>query len=63
MEIKDIKERLDIKHYGLQANRNHMLKCPFHEETEPSLKIYPNTNTFNCFGCKANGDVIESLFN
>ena len=52
MEISDIKQRLSIEkalsHYGLQANRNHMLKCPFHEETEPSLKIYPNTNTFNC---------------
>ncbi len=66
MEIKDIKQRLSIKtvlkHYGLEANRNNMLKCPpFHEETEPSLKIYPQTNTFNCFGCKANGDTIEFI--
>ncbi len=65
MEIQEIKQRLSIetvlKHYGLQANRNHMLKCPFHEEKEPSLKIYPQTNTFNCFGCKANGDVIEFI--
>lgn len=65
MEIKDIKQRLSIdtvlKYYGLEANRNHMLKCPFHEEKEPSLKAYPNTNTFNCFGCKANGDAIEFI--
>ncbi|WP_291861682.1 CHC2 zinc finger domain-containing protein [Marinilabilia sp.] len=65
MEIAEIKQRLTIEkvlqYYGLQANRNHMLKCPFHEETEPSLKIYPNTNTFNCFGCKANGDTIEFI--
>ena len=65
MEITEIKQRLSIetvlKHYGLQANRNNMLKCPFHEETEPSLKIYPDTNTFNCFGCKANGDTIEFI--
>ncbi len=58
MEIKDIKARLDIetvlKHYGLQANRNHMLKCPFHDEKESSLKIYLNINTLNCFVCKAN---------
>lgn len=43
MEIQKIKQRLSIetrlKHYGLQANLNHMLKCPFHVETEPSLKI------------------------
>jgi len=65
MEIQEIKQRLSIetvlKHYGLQANRNYMLKCPFHEEKDPSLKIYPNTNTFNCFGCKANGDAIEFI--
>ena len=65
MEIQEIKQRLSIEtvlnHYGLKANRNNMLKCPFHEETEPSLKIYPNTNTFNCFGCKANGDTIEFI--
>lgn len=65
MEISDIKQRLKIEtvlnHYGLQTNRNHMLKCPFHEEKESSLKIYPNTNTFNCFGCKANGDTIEFI--
>lgn len=62
MEIKGIKKCLDInavlKHYSLQANRNNMLKCPFHEVTEPSLKIYPNTDTFNCFGCTANGDAL-----
>jgi len=65
MEIREIKQRLSIEtvlnHYGLKANRNHMLKCPFHEEKEPSLKIYPETNTYNCFECKANGDMIEFI--
>lgn len=65
MEISDIKSRLSIqtvlKHYNLQADRNHMLQCPFHEDDKPSLKIYSNTNTFNCFGCGANGDVIEFI--
>jgi len=65
MEIKDIKQCLSIqtvlKHYNLQADKNGMLKCPFHEDDKPSLKIYSNTNTFNCFGCDANGDVIEFI--
>ncbi len=63
MEIQEIKQRLSIqtvlKHYGLQANRNNMLSCPFHADDKPSMKIYPNTNTFNCFGCGKNGDQIE----
>jgi DNA primase catalytic core len=65
MEIQAIKRHLQIetvlKHYNLQADRNHMLQCPFHEDDKPSLKIYSNTNTFNCFGCGANGDVIEFI--
>lgn len=63
MEIRDIKQRLSIQrvlnHYHLQPDRNGMLKCPFHEDDTASLKIYPETNTYNCFGCKRNGDAIE----
>jgi DNA primase len=65
MEIQEIKSRLDIakvlKHYGLNPDRNGMLKCPFHADDTASMKIYPNTNTFNCFGCSKNGDVIEFI--
>jgi len=65
MEISDIKNRLTIKqtlqHYNLIPDRNHLLKCPFHEDHSPSLKIYDNTNTFHCFGCGATGDVIQFI--
>lgn len=63
MEITEIKARLSIqtvlKHYGLQPDKNNMLKCPFHADDTASMKIYPQTNTFNCFGCGKNGDQIE----
>ncbi len=65
MEIQEIKSRLDIakvlKHYGLNPDRNNMLKCSFHADDTASMKVYPNTNTFNCFGCGKNGDVIEFI--
>lgn len=65
MEIADIKARLNIQkvlqHYSLKADRNNMLKCPFHADDTASMKVYPNTNTFNCFGCGKNGDVIEFI--
>jgi DNA primase catalytic core len=63
MQLSEIKQRLSIhtvlKYYGLQPDRNNMLKCPFHADDKPSMKIYPQTNTFNCFGCGKNGDQIE----
>jgi DNA primase len=65
MEIREIKERLSIEkvlaHYNLRPDRHNFLKCPFHGDEDPSLKIYPGTNTFNCFGCGAAGDVIEFI--
>ncbi len=65
MEITEIKSRLSIlrvlENYGLKPNRHKQIKCPFHEDDKPSMKIYTDTNTFNCFGCGANGDVIEFI--
>ncbi|MBI1852372.1 MAG: toprim domain-containing protein [Planctomycetes bacterium] len=33
-------------------------RCPFHEDRQPSLAVYPETRTFYCFGCYKHGDVI-----
>ena len=65
MEIQEIKQRLSILavlgKYNLKPDKNSLIKCPFHEDKSPSLKIYTNTNTFNCFGCGANGDSIQFI--
>lgn len=41
------------------AGKNFIALCPFHNEKSPSFYIYPETNTFHCFGCQENGDVIK----
>lgn len=68
MEIKVIKEQLSItevlQYYGLKADKNNRLLCPFHNDKTPSLQIYPSTNTYCCFSsnCNAgNGDVIQFI--
>lgn len=42
-----------------QSGRNFISLCPFHNEKHASFYIYPETNTFHCFGCQENGDVIK----
>jgi len=70
MEISEIKTRLSITevlgHYGLKADKNARLRCPFHEDKTPSMQVYEKTGTVYCFSanCKTHGrsmDVIEFI--
>lgn len=33
--------------------------CPFHDDNSPSFTIYGDDRRFQCFGCNAQGDVID----
>ena len=48
--------RQAAERYGLPVNRSGMVKCPFHEDHNPSMKV---DFRFHCFGCGVDGDVID----
>ena len=42
--------------YGIAVGRSGMACCPFHDDRHPSMKV---DTRFHCFGCGADGDVID----
>lgn len=44
-----------------RSGRRLVGRCPFHDDTHPSLVVYPESASFYCFGCRTGGDVITFL--
>ena len=53
---ESVTTRQAAEYYGVQVGRNGMACCPFHDDKHPSMKI---DHRFHCFGCQADGDVID----
>ena len=61
--VEEIKARLDLVDVVghsvplKRAGSSYKGLCPFHAEKTPSFHVFPETQTWKCFGCGAGGDV------
>ncbi len=52
-----VQSYVQLRHRG----RTHTGLCPFHNEKTPSFVVYPETQSFYCFGGGAGGDVLTVI--
>lgn len=56
---KQLTSRQVAEHYGFRPNCAGFIPCPFHNEKEPSLKLFRDDRGWWCFGCQRGGSVID----
>ena len=58
-----VKERVSCRDFaasmGLNVNAKGFALCPFHGDSDASLKIYEDGRGWCCYGCHRGGDVIN----
>jgi len=65
-EKDDIKAGVDIvelfEEFGVKLTKkgkNHLGRCPWHDDKDPSLSVDGEKGLYNCFGCGESGDVFS----
>ena len=62
--LEELRSRVDIEsvispYVNLRRRGKNLVGlCPFHNEKTPSFTVYPESDSFYCFGCGVGGDVI-----
>ena len=64
--VAEIRDRLDIVDLIQtyvpslkKAGNSFKGLCPFHNEKSPSFIVFPNTQSYHCFGCGQSGDIFN----
>lgn len=58
--FEDVKNHVTVyqvaERYGMKPNRSGLIRCVFHHDKTPSMKV---DRRYYCFGCGCTGDVID----
>lgn len=63
--VSQVKDRIDVvdlvgsRVQLRQAGRNFKGLCPFHNEKTPSFVVFPDSQSYHCFGCGKSGDIFS----
>ena len=66
-QVRRVKDAIDIvqlmgEYAALRkSGKTFACCCPFHQERSPSCYVYPDTQSYYCFGCQAHGDAISLI--
>ena len=53
--VKELSSYIELKRSGA----NYLGKCPFHDDSTPSLSVSEQKQMWKCFGCGKGGDVVK----
>ncbi|MDR1930876.1 MAG: hypothetical protein LBQ44_09665 [Treponema sp.] len=48
-----------IHTHGLQENKQGFIKCPWHNDPNPSMSLEPHGKDYHCFGCGTSADIYK----
>lgn len=58
ISIYDVLDMYDIRYYNKGIEEH--IRCPFHLDSDPSCRIYPDVNKLHCYGaCARSYDILD----
>lgn len=57
--VKQIPMRQIAGMYGYPVTRSGFMRCPFHNDNSPSMKVYDGNRGYHCFVCHSGGDIVD----